>query len=90
VIERARPTTDGVSLLDISQVTGADTNMALAVVVGGAGSSEITQQRIRNSLAVAFRGSAPRRWSPRRSPVARSISARTAPTCSALDQPDRS
>jgi pSer/pThr/pTyr-binding forkhead associated (FHA) protein len=56
VIERARPTTDGVSLLDISQVTGADTNMALAVVVGGAGSSEITQQRMRNSLAVALQG----------------------------------
>lgn len=56
VVERARPTTDGVTLLDISQVSGADTTMALAVVVGGAGNAELTQQRTRNSLAVALQG----------------------------------
>jgi hypothetical protein len=55
-IERARPTTDGVSLLDISQVGGADTTVALAVVVGGAGGPDLTQQRIRNSLAIALQG----------------------------------
>jgi hypothetical protein len=55
-IERARPTTEGVSLLDIAQVTGAETTVALALVVGGAGTADLTQQRIRNSLAVALSG----------------------------------
>lgn len=58
-VERARAVTEGVSLLDIAQVDGAETNVAVAIVVGGAGSAEVTQQRIRNSLAIALQGMGP-------------------------------
>jgi hypothetical protein len=56
IVERGRATTDGVSLIDIAPVSGAETNVAVAVVVGGAGSEQITQQRVRNSLAIALQG----------------------------------
>lgn len=59
LVDRARPESEGIALLDISQVQGAETTMALALVVGGAGSGELTQQRIRNSLAVSLQGIGP-------------------------------